>query len=158
MNEMKKVPFSSRAFPADITPVDGNVITPDDTAIIAPGKELADLESRQDRGGVVKRVGSVATPHFDESRTREDFRVVKRHILSRIDGTPTEKGKDPRTILITSASPKQGMSAVTLRLSMSFSFERDYSVFLIDADMRSPELSRRMVLSGELGLLDFLEN
>ena len=42
-----------------------------------------------------------------ESRTREDFRVVKRHILSRIDGAPGEKGKDPRTILITSASPRE---------------------------------------------------
>jgi MinD-like ATPase involved in chromosome partitioning or flagellar assembly len=41
---------------------------------------------------------------------------------------------------------------------MSFIFEKDYSVILIDADMRSPELSRRMGLAGELGLLDFLEN
>jgi MinD-like ATPase involved in chromosome partitioning or flagellar assembly len=31
-------------------------------------------------------------------------------------------------------------------------------VLLIDADMRSPELSRRMNLADELGLLDYLEN
>jgi Mrp family chromosome partitioning ATPase len=158
MNEMKKVPFSSRAFSADVTPVDASIITPDQTAIIAPARELSDLESRQDRGGVVKRVGSVATPHFDESRTREDFRVVKRHILSRIDGDRSEKDKDPRTILVTSASPQEGKTTVVLGLAMSFIFERDYSVILIDADMRSPELSRRMGLAGELGLLDYLEN
>src|SRR5215469_18651273 len=106
MNEMKKVPFSSRPFSADITPVDSSLIASDDAKIITPANALSGLESRQDRGGVVKRVGSVATPHFDESRTREDFRVVKRHILSRIDRERGEKDKDPRTILVTSASPQ----------------------------------------------------
>jgi MinD-like ATPase involved in chromosome partitioning or flagellar assembly len=41
---------------------------------------------------------------------------------------------------------------------MSFMFERDCRVILIDADMRSPELSRRMKLADELGLLDYLDN
>jgi hypothetical protein len=31
-------------------------------------------------GTEAKRVGSVRTPHFDESRTREEFRVIKRHL------------------------------------------------------------------------------
>jgi Mrp family chromosome partitioning ATPase len=150
MGEMSKVPFAGKVFPADLTS--------EDSAILAPAREIANLKKVEERGGVVKRVGSVVTPHFDESRTREDFRVVKRHILSRINATPVEEGKDPRTILITSASPREGKTTVTLGLAMSFIFERDYSVILIDADMRSPELSRRMGLSGELGLLDFLEN
>ena len=109
-------------------------------------------------GGELKRIGSVRTPHFDESRTREEFRVVKRHVFSRIQAGATEKGRDPRTILITSASPQEGKTTVTLGLAMSFMFEQDCSVVLIDSDMRSPELSRRMGLSGELGLLDYLEN
>ena len=150
MGEMSKVPFAGKVFPADINS--------EDSAILAPAREIASLKKVEERSGVVKRVGSVVTPHFDESRTREDFRVVKRHILSRINATPVEEGKDPRTILITSASPREGKTTVTLGLAMSFIFERDYSVILIDADMRSPELSRRMGLSGELGLLDFLEN
>jgi Mrp family chromosome partitioning ATPase len=149
MGEMSKIPFAGKVFPADIST---------DTTILAPARDLSNLKKVEERGGVVKRVGSVVTPHFDESRTREDFRVVKRHILSRINATPVGEGKDPRTILITSASPREGKTTVTLGLAMSFIFERDYSVILIDADMRSPELSRRMGLSGELGLLDFLEN
>jgi Mrp family chromosome partitioning ATPase len=150
MGQMSKVPFSGKVFPADTS-------VEEDTVLV-PANNVSNLEKMEDRGGVVKRVGSVVTPHFDESRTREDFRVVKRHILSRIDNAPADKAKDPRTILITSASPKEGKTTVTLGLAMSFIFERDYSVILIDADMRSPELSRRMGLSGELGLLDFLEN
>lgn len=110
-----------------------------------------------DGKGALKRVGAVETPHFDESRTREEFRGVKRHIMSRIEAN-TEGGLNPRTILITSASPQEGKTTVTLGLGMSYMFERDHSVVLIDADMRSPELSRRMNLSDEIGLLDYLEN
>jgi Mrp family chromosome partitioning ATPase len=150
MGEMSKLPFSGQVFPAEIP---AREVEPRQM----PGA-ISSLDNFQGRGGVVKRIGSVVTPHFDESRTREDFRVVKRHILSRIDDVPSKKGKDPRTILITSASPQEGKTTVTLGLAMSFIFEKDYSVILIDADMRSPELSRRMGLAGELGLLDFLEN
>jgi Mrp family chromosome partitioning ATPase len=67
-------------------------------------------------------------------------------------------GLDPRTILITSASPQEGKTTVTLGLAMSFMFERDCRVVLIDGDLRRPELTRRMNLTGELGLLDFLED
>src|ERR1700759_4011307 len=91
--------------------------------------------------GEIKRVGSVGTPHFDESRTREEFRVIKRHLVSRIQAAPGSDTKDPRAMLITSASPQEGKTTVTLGLAMSFMFEQDVKVVLIDADMRSPELS-----------------
>jgi Mrp family chromosome partitioning ATPase len=119
---------------------------------------LARLLPLASPGGEVRRVGAVRTPHFDESRTREEFRVIKRHMLSRIKARKREDQLDPRTILITSASPREGKTTVTLGLAMSFMFERDCRVILIDADMRNPDLSNRMNLADELGLLDFLEN
>ena len=144
MNNLADHPAApSVATPEPVRPVD------DLTALAAP---FAPAESH------LKRVGAVRTPHFDESRTREEFRVIKRHMLSRIQARSPEEGTDPRTILITSASPREGKTTVTLGLAMSFMFERDCQVILIDADMRSPELSRRMKLSDELGLLDFLED
>ncbi len=102
-------------------------------------------------------VGKVATPHFDESRTREEFRALKRHLMTRFQKAEGE-ASEPRTILLTSASPQEGKTTVTLGLAMSFMFERDWKVVLIDADMRSPELSRRSNLSEEMGLLDYLDN
>ncbi len=108
--------------------------------------------------GELKRVGAVRTPHFDESRTREEFRVIKRHMLSRMRSMPAHPTSDPRTVLITSASPGEGKTTVALGLAMTFMFERDCRVILIDADMRSPDLSRRMNLADELGLLDYLED
>jgi Mrp family chromosome partitioning ATPase len=119
------------------------------------GSEIQGLRSRK---GELKRVGAVRTPRFDESRTREEFRVLKRHMVARMQSARDAQQNDPSTILVTSASPREGKTTVTLGLAMSFMFERDCRVVLIDADMRSPELSRRMKLADEPGLLDFLEN
>jgi protein-tyrosine kinase len=110
------------------------------------------------RAGETKRVGTVRTPHFDESRTREEFRAIKRHMLWRIRSASAEGAADASTILITSASPQEGKTTVTLGVAMSFMFEHDCRVILIDADMRSPDLSRRMNLADQLGLLDYLED
>jgi Mrp family chromosome partitioning ATPase len=103
-------------------------------------------------------VGNVSTPHFDESRTREEFRSLKRHVMSRFAPQIDQTTSEPRTILITSASPREGKTTVTLGLAMSYMFERNWRVILIDADMRSPELSRRSNLSEEQGLLDYLDD
>lgn len=103
-------------------------------------------------------VGKVATPHFDESRTREEFRALKRHLMTRFAPKPDGEPSEQRTVLMTSASPQEGKTTVTLGLAMSFMFERDWRVVLIDADMRSPELSRRSNLSEQVGLLDYLDD
>jgi Mrp family chromosome partitioning ATPase len=79
-------------------------------------------------------------------------------MLSRIQASKREDQPNPRIILITSASPQEGKTTVTLGLAMSFMFERDCEVILIDADMRKRDLSNRMNLGDQLGLLDFLEN
>jgi Mrp family chromosome partitioning ATPase len=113
---------------------------------------------RDQREAPSKRIGAVGTPRFDESRTREEFRVIKRSIMSRLSDVHQDQQRHPRTILITSAGPAEGKTTVCLGLAMSFMFDRDYRVFLIDADMRSGDLSHRIRLSEEAGLLDYLEN
>jgi Mrp family chromosome partitioning ATPase len=138
------------------SPVTFSVMTSVDESE-APAPAVGFEKPMESRDGAVKRVGSVATPRFDESRTREEFRVIKGHVLSRfVSGEVI--GREPRNVLITSASPREGKTTITLGLAMSFMFDRDARVVLIDADMRSPELSRRMGLEGEAGLLDYLED
>jgi Mrp family chromosome partitioning ATPase len=134
------------------SPVSFSVVTPIDHE-----PAIAEAIEHPANSQAVKRIGAVATPHFDESRTREEFRVIKGHLMSRI-ATSEQSGHEARNILITSASPREGKTTITLGLAMSFMFERDARVVLIDADMRSPELSRRMGLDGEAGLLDYLED
>jgi protein-tyrosine kinase len=111
------------------------------------------LRTREDEP---KRIAAVHTPRHDESRTREEFRVLKRHLMARIAAGGA--ALDPRVILVTSASPREGKTTVTLGLAMSFLFERNCRVVLIDADLRRPELTHRMKLAQELGLLDYLDD
>ncbi|MBN9590189.1 MAG: chromosome partitioning protein [Alphaproteobacteria bacterium] len=136
------------------SPVTFSVMTPVDSGEVSASSLDKSLEGRD---GAVKRIGSVATPRFDESRTREEFRVIKGHVMSRIANADGHR-REPRNVLITSASPREGKTTITLGLAMSFMFDRDARVVLIDADMRSPDLSRRMGLEGEAGLLDYLED
>jgi protein-tyrosine kinase len=130
--------------------------TDPDAPAAADGGLVQKLETRS---GELKTIGAVRTPHFDDSHTREEFRAVKRHLLARIQaGRGADARRDSRTILVTSASPRDGKTTVVLGLAMSFMFERDCRVVLMDTDMRNPDLSRRMNLADEVGLLDFLEN
>jgi Mrp family chromosome partitioning ATPase len=102
--------------------------------------------------GELERIVAVRALRHDESCTREEFRVLKRHLIARIRAEA--RGLDPRLILVTSASPGEGKTTVTLGLALSFMFERDCRVVLIDADVRRSDLTHRLKLSRELGLLD----
>jgi Mrp family chromosome partitioning ATPase len=84
--------------------------------------------------------------------------VLKRHVMARMQSSGDGPQGHPATILVTSASPQEGKTTVTLGLAMSFMFERHCQVVVIDADMRRPDLSRRMNLADAPGLLDFLEH
>jgi protein-tyrosine kinase len=134
------------------------LIATDEATPTSNGATAYDRQPFVTRTGEVKRVGAVRTPHFDESRTREEFRAIKRHMFARIVSAPAGGPADPRTVLITSASPREGKTTVSLGLAMSFMFEPECRVILIDADMRRPDLSRRMNLADQLGLLDYLED
>ncbi|HEY2051074.1 MAG TPA: chromosome partitioning protein [Caulobacteraceae bacterium] len=104
----------------------------------------------------LERIGAVRALRRDETYTREEFRVLKRHLLARIRAGASRL--DPRMILVTSSSPGEGKTTVTLGLALSFMFERDCRVVLIDADARTSSLTCRMKLNRELGLLDYLDN
>jgi Mrp family chromosome partitioning ATPase len=123
--------------------------------------EVVDTDETQVRPscaseGEIKPIGAVGTPRHDETRTREEFRVLKRHLIARVraGGGPL----DARVILVTSASPAEGKTTVTLGLALSFMLERDCHVVLIDADVRSRGLTHRMKLAEQSGLLDYLDD
>ncbi|MBV8684892.1 MAG: chromosome partitioning protein [Caulobacteraceae bacterium] len=132
-------------------------------AAVAPfsGQEIGDAEETRIQGDPssereLERIPAVDPPRYDETRAREEFRVLKRHLIARIRAGG--RGLDPSVILVTSASPGEGKTTLTLGLAMGLMFEPDYRVVLIDGDMRTSELTHRMKLSRELGLLDYLDD
>jgi capsular exopolysaccharide synthesis family protein len=74
------------------------------------------------------------------SFSAEQFRKVKTQILHQ---SPT-----PRSLLVTSAVPKEGKSLVVFNLALSFAQERNFKTILIDADMRNPSLSPKLFREG----------
>jgi capsular exopolysaccharide synthesis family protein len=66
-----------------------------------------------------------------------------------------EGRKQGRTIVVTSTNPAEGKSTTALALARAFSLSQ-FSVLLIDADLRKPTLQHLTGLNPETGLIDYL--
>lgn len=117
------------------------------------------------RGSTSKRVAldlakmrqyGIVTP--DEGRTRiaEQFRVIKRPLLTNAFGKGPAKIKNGNLIMVTSALAGEGKSFCTVNLAISIAMEMDRTVLLVDADVARPSVPRILGLGPERGLLDIL--
>lgn len=109
------------------------------------GSELSEL-------GYLDRRGAA-------SALREEFRVIKHHLLGRAkEQRRSAGGRDARVVIVTSAGPGEGKTFCTLNLGMSLALDRAVSVTLIDGDVTSQGLSERLGITAYDGLLDFLDD
>jgi len=98
------------------------------------------------------------TPSTERSNLTEEFRVIKRQVLK----TAFEEGHNRRTensniIMVTSTSPAEGKTFVSLNLAVSLSMERDYYVLLIDGDNHRHSLTDIFGIEpGQDGLVDLM--
>lgn len=86
----------------------------------------------------------------------EEFRLVKRQLLTTARAVRATSGDLSRTILVCSAQPDDGKTYCALNLAISMAAERDVEVLLIDADFAKPDVMLRLGLSEGRGLLDAL--
>jgi capsular exopolysaccharide synthesis family protein len=84
------------------------------------------------------------------SMLAESFRTTLTSLL--FSGPP---GTKPRVIVLTSASPSEGKTTVSINLAIALS-EINRRVLLIDADMRRPRLEKLFDLGPGPGLADLL--
>ncbi len=102
------------------------------------------------------RQHGVVTP--DEGRTRiaEQFRVIKRPLLTNAFSKGPGRVKNGNLIMVTSALAGEGKSFCTVNLAMSIAMEMDRTVLLVDADVARPTVPRILGVGKERGLLDIL--
>ena len=98
------------------------------------------------------------TPEAQRSQIADEFRVLKRPIITNAQGDAGSTVERGNRVMVTSALPSEGKSFVALNLALSIASEVDSTVLLVDADVANPNLLKRMNLPAAKGLLDLLTN
>jgi len=90
------------------------------------------------------------------NRTTEEFRRIKRPLLMHVRGEGATVVDNANMIMVTSALPGEGKTFTSINLAMSIAMEMDKTVLLIDADVAKPDVTNRMGVEAEKGLIDVL--
>lgn len=96
------------------------------------------------------------TPQAPRSQLAEQFRVIKRPLLTNARGKTGAPVSNANRIMVTSSLPAEGKTFVAVNLAMSLAMEIDTHVLLVDADTSRPAVLERLGLPRTKGLLDLL--
>lgn len=101
----------------------------------------------------------IAIPSSQRSRSAEEFRIIKRHVLAKYTAE-AEAGSAyrSRAIMVTSARPGEGKSFSAINLALSIASEQDLKVLLIDCDSRRHSVQKMMGIAADIGLIDLLSD
>jgi protein-tyrosine kinase len=99
------------------------------------------------------------TPSIPRSAIAEEYRTIKRPLLTNIAGQSAAPIKDANLIMVTSAMQGDGKTFSSINLALSIAMEQDKTVLFVDAYTAKAEAGRILgVPSGSPGLIDVLEN
>ena len=136
-------PLESRV-QVDTTPASSS-----DSTLLSRYVEI-DLEALEKSG--------IISPNAARSNIADQYRVIKRPLISNARGRESLKINNGNLIMITSALPGEGKSFTALNLAMSMATELDYTVMLVDADVGRPSIMSLLGLPASAGLLDLVIN
>lgn len=83
----------------------------------------------------------------------EIFKVLRSRILH-----PQNTDRPIKSVMITSAVPKEGKSFITANLGISLAQGLDQHSLLVDCDLRRPSLAKLFGISNTSGLVDYLRD
>jgi len=103
-------------------------------------------------------VAGIVSPNSPRSEIADQFRVIKRPLISNAMGKGSAKIANGNLIMVTSALPGEGKSFTAINLALSMATELDYTVMLVDADVGRPSVMSVLGLgqSDGPGLLDLV--
>src|SRR5512135_3683040 len=115
-------------------------IAPEAVAPMQPGPRHA-VRSRRVQLDLARiAAAGIVTPDAPRSRVADEFRVVKRPLISNAMGKGAAPIRNGNLIMVTSALPGEGKSFTAINLAMSMAMELDHTVLLVDADVARPSL------------------
>ena len=98
----------------------------------------------------------IVSPNAPRSQIADQYRVVKRPLISNAMGKGASTVRRGNLIMVTSALPGEGKTFTAINLAMSMATELDYTVMLVDADVLRPSVMAVMGLAEGAGLLDLV--
>jgi len=107
-------------------------------------------KSKAVRAAAPARNDEVVLPAGSASPHSEEFRTLRARIQS------LRRTRDLRTIVVSSTRPGEGKTTTAVNLALSFGLERENSICLIDADLRTPRVQKAFP-PGAFGLAEVLE-
>jgi exopolysaccharide/PEP-CTERM locus tyrosine autokinase len=114
-------------------------------------KEITDIDWTR-----LAELGFVA-PGDSNTQAIEEYRNIKRPLVSNAFGKGSEGIARANLILITSSLPGEGKTFTAINLALSIANERDRQVLLIDADVARPSVSKVLGIKSSPGLIDYLD-
>lgn len=88
----------------------------------------------------------------------DEYRRIKRPLLSNAFGKSSSLLEKGNLILITSSVPGEGKTHTAVNLALSMAYEQDRTVLLVDCDVMRHGSSRTLGIEGKAGLVDVLED
>jgi len=104
----------------------------------------------------LKAAGLVDPRSKQVNRTTEEFRHIKRPLLMNIRGEGASIVPNANMIMVSSALSGEGKTFTSINLAMSIAMEMDKTVLLVDADVAKPDVTKRLGVEAEKGLIDLL--
>lgn len=122
---------------------------------LQPGSHVSENVAVLDRLRSVNMLvpGSALGPVFSD-----EYRRIKRPLLSNAFGKTASLVDRGNLILVTSSVPGEGKTHTAVNLALSIAQERDHTVLLVDCDVTKQGASRMLGLESRPGLVDVLEN
>ena len=100
----------------------------------------------------------IVSPNAPRSQIADQYRVIKRPLISNAMGKGATVIENGNLIMVTSSLPGEGKSFTAINLAISIAAELDNTVMLVDADVARPSILRVLGLQPGPGLLDLLLN
>jgi len=100
----------------------------------------------------------IVTPNAPRSQIADQYRVIKRPLISNAMGKGAAPIQNGNLIMVTSSVPGEGKSFTAINLAISIAAELDNTVMLVDADVARPSILRVLGLPSGPGLLDLLQD
>jgi exopolysaccharide/PEP-CTERM locus tyrosine autokinase len=95
-------------------------------------------------------------PEMARSQLAEEYRLIKRPLLTNAYPDAPNGIERANLILVTSSVPGEGKTFSAVNLALSIAMERDKTVLLVDADVAKPAISRLMGFEERSGLIELL--